>query len=242
MDAPAGHFFTCLLRRAEEHRNAGGSLSSPQPYAFYRHHCLKCPGWRRLLQYRCSAAVGLPLAGSLQSFLRSSRPSTPLPLRGGRLRRLPGCRRRNCLCEHIPPRRPNAAGVLGAGRSPNLPACSVALPRALYPPAEGWCERRSNPAWESAAPGRTREPQAHRGGGGVCRAPGASPTSSAHPASDKLPKLGASQSWLPRAERGGAAGGRRGRRQPPDPVFREPGLASLGSQPALRPPPACALR
>lgn len=26
-------------------------------------------------------------------------------------------------------------------------------------------------AWESAAPGRTREPQAHRGGGGVC--PGA---------------------------------------------------------------------
>lgn len=117
VDAPAGHFFTCLLRRAEHHRNAGGLLPSPQPHAFYRLHCLKCPGWRRLLQDGCSAAVGLPPASLLQFFPRSSDPSSPLPLRGGRLLRLPGCRRRcrNCFGEHIPPRRRNAAGVRGAG-------------------------------------------------------------------------------------------------------------------------------
>lgn len=48
VDAPAGHFFTCLLRRAEaQHRDVGGSLSSLQPHAFYRHHRLKCPRWRK---------------------------------------------------------------------------------------------------------------------------------------------------------------------------------------------------
>lgn len=119
VDAPAGHFFTCLLRRAEQHRNAGGLLASPQPHAFYRHPCLKCPGWRRLLQDGCSAVVGLPPASLLQSFPRSSGPSSPLPLQGGRLQRLPGCRRRrNCFCEHIPPRRRNAAGVREARGKP----------------------------------------------------------------------------------------------------------------------------
>lgn len=116
VDARAGHFFTCLLWRAEQYRNAEGLLPSPQPHAFYRHHCLKCPVWRRLLQDRCSAAVGLPPASLLPSFPWSSAPSSALPQRGGRHQRLPGCRRRrNCFCDHIPPRRPKAAGVRGAG-------------------------------------------------------------------------------------------------------------------------------
>lgn len=117
VDAPAGHFFTCLLWRAEQRQNAGGLLASPQPHASYRHPCLKCPGWRRLLQDGCSAAVGLPPASLLQSFPWSSAPSSPFPLQSGRLQRLPGCCRRrcNCFCEHIPPRRRNPAGVRGAG-------------------------------------------------------------------------------------------------------------------------------
>lgn len=118
VDARTGHFFTCLLRRAEQYRNAGGLLPSPQPHAFYRHHCLKCPVWRRLLQDGCSAAVGLPPASLLQSFPWSSAPSSALPQRGGRHQRLPDCRRRrrrNCFCHHIPPGRPKAAGVRGAG-------------------------------------------------------------------------------------------------------------------------------
>lgn len=151
VDTPTGHFFTCLLWRAEHHRNAGGLLPSPQPHAFYRHHCLKCPGWRRLLQDGCSAAVGLPPASLLQSFPRSSGPSSPLPLRGGRLQRLPGCRRchrRNCFGEHIPPRRRNnAARVRGAGEALTCPptqslspALSVLLaePRREQPPPPPW--------------------------------------------------------------------------------------------------------
>lgn len=157
-----------MFQRAQEYRNTEGSLSSLQPHAFYHRRRLKCPGWRRLLQDGCSSAVGLPPAGSLQSLPRSSVPSFPLPLRGGRLRLLQGCNRRNCLCEHIPPRRPNAAGVPGAGRNPNLPACSVALPKTLHPPGRGLVREPPQSAWESAAPGRTQEPQAHRGGGSLC--------------------------------------------------------------------------
>lgn len=44
-----------------------------------------------------------------------------------------------------------------------LPARSLSIL-----PGEDRFRESPQPAWESAAPGRTREPQAHRGGGGVC--------------------------------------------------------------------------
>lgn len=70
-----------------------------------------------------------------------------------------------------------------------LPARSLSIL-----PGEDRCESRRN------QPGRVRRPGGHAsrrrtGAGAACaRAPRASPTSSARPASDKLPKLGASQS------------------------------------------------
>lgn len=58
-DGPTGHFLlTCHLRRSEQRRNEGGSLSGLQPHGVCRHRCLKCPGWRRrLLQGRFPAQL-----------------------------------------------------------------------------------------------------------------------------------------------------------------------------------------
>lgn len=78
-----------------------------------------------------------------------------------------------------------------------LPARSLSLRLSILR-AEDRCESRRNQPGRVQRPGGRKSRRRTGAGAAYARAPGASPTSSVHPASGKLPKLGASQSWLPR--------------------------------------------